>query len=75
MKKRTRNRNKGNGKNIGAAGNKQEGQQRHHYRLIPDGFSSVADIEGNESVTPSHRSFSSTKNMIYKNNINHEYFS
>ena len=40
---------------FGAAGNKQEGQLRHHYRLIPDGFSSVVDIEGNESLTPSHR--------------------
>ena len=39
----------------GAAGNRQEGQLRHHYRLIPDGFSSVVDIEGNESVTCSHR--------------------
>ena len=38
-----------------AAGNKQEGQIGHHYRLIPDGFSSVLDIEGNESVTASHR--------------------
>ena len=40
---------------FGAAGNRQEGQLRHHYRLIPDGFSSVVDIEGNESLTPSHR--------------------
>ena len=39
----------------GIAGNEQEGQHRHHYRLIPDGFSSVVDIEGNESDTQSHR--------------------
>ena len=39
-------------------GNQQEGQLRHHYRFVPDGVSySFADIEGEESITPSHRSF------------------
>ena len=41
---------------ISDAGSQQEGQQRHHYGFIPDGFSSLfVDIEGDESVTPSHR--------------------
>ena len=66
MQKRIRNRSKETGKIAGTAGNKQEGQQRHHYRLIPDGFSSVADIEGNESVTPSHRFFQGRKTWCIK---------
>ena len=41
---------------IGDGGSQQEGQQQHHYGFIPDGFSSLfVDIEGDESVTPSHR--------------------
>ena len=46
---------------IGDAGSQQEGQQQHHYGFVPDGFSSLfVDIEGDESVTPSHWFFSRT---------------